>query len=227
MDYPENQNDEDNEDFEDDDEAYNEEEEEEEEELQADEEVDEAEIDAIMHDTPGTTTTEVQEEQEEEQEQANPIQPTVQEEPQVRRSARAAKPVERLEPTMKGQSYLEYCHNLTDQVHPNPIEDTEYTQDKAILIALFMTEMNERCCHRANEFIETYTLAQGIKKFGQRGKDAAFKEMEQLHQRICFRPKLINELTSEERRRAMESLIFLAEKRDGRIKARHCANGST
>jgi hypothetical protein len=30
-----------------------------------------------------------------------------------------------------------------------------------------------------------------------------------------------------EKQRAMESLIFLTEKRDGRVKARACANGST
>ena len=33
-------------------------------------------------------------------------------------------------------------------------------------------------------------------------------------------------MTPEERRKAMESLIFLTEKRDGTIKARQCANGS-
>ena len=31
----------------------------------------------------------------------------------------------------------------------------------------------------------------------------------------------------KERARAMESLLFVVEKRDGRIKARFCMNGST
>ena len=34
-------------------------------------------------------------------------------------------------------------------------------------------------------------------------------------------------MISSERKRAMESLIFLTEKRDGTVKARTCANGST
>jgi hypothetical protein len=34
-------------------------------------------------------------------------------------------------------------------------------------------------------------------------------------------------MTQLERKRAMESLIFLVEKRDGRVKARTCANGNT
>jgi alpha-L-arabinofuranosidase len=36
----------------------------------------------------------------------------------------------------------------------------------------------------------------------------------------------VGELIQQEKRRAMESLIFLVEKNDGRIMARTCANGS-
>jgi hypothetical protein len=37
----------------------------------------------------------------------------------------------------------------------------------------------------------------------------------------------ISTLTEQEKKRAMDSLIFLTEKRDGRVKGRTCANGST
>ena len=33
-------------------------------------------------------------------------------------------------------------------------------------------------------------------------------------------------MTQSEKEKALESLIFLVEKKDGKIKARHCANGS-
>ena len=75
-------------------------------------------------------------------------------------------------------------------------------------------------------FVQTYTLNKGIKKFGDRGYEAAYKEVEQLHKRMVFEPIDVNTLTPQERKRALESLIFLVEKRDGRIKARACANGS-
>jgi hypothetical protein len=48
-----------------------------------------------------------------------------------------------------------------------------------------------------------------------------------LHDPIVFKPIAIKELSTIEKRRAMESLIFLTEKKDGKIKARTCANGST
>jgi Reverse transcriptase (RNA-dependent DNA polymerase) len=51
--------------------------------------------------------------------------------------------------------------------------------------------------------------------------------MKQLHDRAVFKPIDIGTLTQQEKKRAMDSLIFLTEKRDGRIKARTCANGST
>jgi hypothetical protein len=44
---------------------------------------------------------------------------------------------------------------------------------------------------------------------------------------MVFEPINIENLTSLERKRAMESLIFLTEKRNGDVKGRTCANGST
>ena len=71
-------------------------------------------------------------------------------------------------------------------------------------------------------------MKQGIKQFGSKGVAAAHKELKQLHDRVAFEPIHINEMTTLERKRAMESLIFLNEKRDGEtVKARMCANGST
>ena len=78
-----------------------------------------------------------------------------------------------------------------------------------------------------SQHIVTYSLQKGIKKFGQRGRDSAFKEMKQMKDRDCFEPIHKSSLNETERKRVMESLIFLTEKKSGEIKARHCANGST
>ena len=75
-------------------------------------------------------------------------------------------------------------------------------------------------------FLVTYNLKRGIEKFGRKGFDAAKGEMQQLHDRDCWQPIKLQSMTKDERRKALESLIFLVEKKDGRIKARHCANGS-
>jgi hypothetical protein len=51
--------------------------------------------------------------------------------------------------------------------------------------------------------------------------------MKQIHDRVVFEPISIEEMTKLERKRAMESLVFLTEKRDETVKVRVCANGSS
>ena len=59
------------------------------------------------------------------------------------------------------------------------------------------------------QFIETFGLKKGLKRFGKNGYDAAMKEMQQLYKRVVFKPINVSELTQQEKKRAMESLIFL------------------
>jgi hypothetical protein len=54
------------------------------------------------------------------------------------------------------------------------IESTHYTEEYAKIIATTMTNMNYI-------FAQTYSLARGIKVFGDRGLKAAYNEMKQLH----------------------------------------------
>ena len=67
----------------------------------------------------------------------------------------------------------------------------------------------------------------GIKKFGESGRNAALDEMKQIHDRVVFCPIRIDNMSETERNHAMESLMFLVQKKFGHIKARTCANGST
>ena len=68
-------------------------------------------------------------------------------------------------------------------------------------------------------------LERGLKKFGNEGEKATYKEMEQLHKRTCFTPISIKELSKEEKKKAQRALCFLTQKNDGRIKARTVYNG--
>jgi hypothetical protein len=52
------------------------------------------------------------------------------------------------------------------------------------------------------------------------------KELTQFHTMSCFKPRDARTLTRDDRRNALASLMFLTEKRSGKIKARACANGS-
>ena len=68
-------------------------------------------------------------------------------------------------------------------------------------------------------------LKKGLLKFGDKGKAASVKELDQLHRRNCFTPLMVSELSQTERKKAMEALMFLSEKRDGTVKGRMVYNG--
>jgi len=71
-----------------------------------------------------------------------------------------------------------------------------------------------------------YQLEAGIKRFSERGETAVTKELDQFNTYKVFEPKHVNDLSEEDRKKALSSLIFLKEKKSGAIKARSCANGS-
>ena len=77
-------------------------------------------------------------------------------------------------------------------------------------IALITEQMSER---------------KGLKTFGKDGADAIKKELEQLIYRKVMHGKRSCELTREQKRAALRYLMFLKQKRCGRIKGRGCADG--
>ncbi|CAJ1970333.1 unnamed protein product [Cylindrotheca closterium] len=61
-------------------------------------------------------------------------------------------------------------------------------------------------------FIQQYYINQGLKKFGDDGKDAVDKELRQLLLRDCFTPKFVKEMTASEQKKAQSAMMLLAEK---------------
>lgn len=72
-----------------------------------------------------------------------------------------------------------------------------------------------------------YTLKAGRGELGEKGNNAAVSELTQLHVMDTWRLEDPVKLSRTERVRALLSLIFLEEKRDGKVKGRTCANGAS
>ena len=70
-----------------------------------------------------------------------------------------------------------------------------------------------------------YTLKRGLKEFGLKGIAALSKEMEQLHIHDVGKPVDADSLSHEQKKRTLRYLMFMKEKRCGKIKARGCADG--
>jgi hypothetical protein len=117
------------------------------------------------------------------------------------------------------------------QMNQTGMVEMEYDlQGAKMFVMLIMYLRDKRVVERQevhSQHVITYSLNRGVNKFGSRAEAAAMKEIQQMIDRECFDPIHHNGLNDVERRRAMESVIFLSEKKDGSIKAQHCTNGST
>ena len=61
--------------------------------------------------------------------------------------------------------------------------------------------------------------------FKEKGHAAAMKELDQLHKRMYFTPVDINDLTTSEKKKAMEAMMLLTEKKDKTVKGQMVYNG--
>ena len=78
---------------------------------------------------------------------------------------------------------------------------------------------------RSNSFAQQYILQKGLKIFKERGQKAATKEVKQLHDHACWEPIDISTMTQSEKRKVVEAMLLLTEKRDGTVKGRAVHNG--
>jgi hypothetical protein len=65
----------------------------------------------------------------------------------------------------------------------------------------------------------------GLKQFGQKGATAIMQELGQLIVMDIIKGCFANQLTKQQKQKALRYLMFLKEKRCGRIKERGCAEG--
>ena len=72
---------------------------------------------------------------------------------------------------------------------------------------------------------EQMSLKKGLKAFGKSGADAVVEELWQLDYMQVIVPKHRNDLSTDDRHKALNYLMYLKQERCGRIKARGCANG--
>ena len=94
-------------------------------------------------------------------------------------------------------------------------------------MAQFIIEMNNKagCNEQEWSFAQQHLLHKGLKLFGENGIKATHKEVKQLHNRSCWKPISVADMTSLEQKRVQIALTYLTEKRDGIIKARTVFNG--
>ena len=91
--------------------------------------------------------------------------------------------------------------------------------------ALLQTITKLKPEHMITLITEQMTAQKGIKLFGERGEKAIMVELEQLLYRKVMEGRHANTLTWAQKKAALKYLMFLKEKRCGKIKGRGCADG--
>ena len=150
-------------------------------------------------------------------------------EKKLRRSTRTRKVVDQINFNIHGilktkkkvtfmNQDVESKHNLYTQSSPNPHADVEYARDRALLIAKAIVDFYHKGTTNTWSFGQQQILQKGLEMFKEKGHAAAMKEFDRLHKRMCFTPLDINDLTTSEKKKAMESMMLLTEEKDKTVK---------
>ena len=115
----------------------------------------------------------------------------------------------------KYKDFHQFLMNQQNNKNPN-IQIKEYDSEEAKIMLIFMQHQNSKTRNAKITGVcnsQTYNLRRGILIYGNKGKEAVNKELSQLHNRGVFKPIHLSELIQAEKHKAMNSLIFLTEKR--------------
>ena len=99
------------------------------------------------------------------------------------------------------------------------LNDVEHDQDSELFT------QSEDNMDVMKYLLTQYNLKEGLRYFGEKGVAAAEGELTQLHVMDTWVPEDPAMLSRAEKVRALSSLMFLKEKRSGKVKVRACVNG--
>jgi hypothetical protein len=130
----------------------------------------------------------------------------------VRRSTRERKQVMNWQPAMKGKKYVFAALELAaNELGGFFYQEEDYQYNDDVLIA----------------FMQQLSCKSALNKWGSDAEQAGIKEASQLHWRDTFVPKHYSDLQDDQKKKVLESHMFVVKKRDGKTKARMVAGGNT
>ena len=137
------------------------------------------------------------------------------------RNARNRKQPEKYVPSMQGNKYQVALAQMTSSLGAS---------DTSMAYAQMSVKLMNTGTHRRSDVVgmvmAQVSLKAAIKKWGKEAVDSVGKEMKQLHWRNSFKPMHWKSLTADQRKKVLESHIFVERKRDGTLKARQVAGGN-
>ena len=130
--------------------------------------------------------------------------------------------------TYAGRTRAQSRANATTNVTMDTNTTTEFERDlfrRRVAGIQLPPEYEDQLATLKHTVLTQYTLKKGLQVFGPKGTEAVFAEMKQLHDRNVCEPVHATSLSCEQKNKALGYLMFLKQKRCGRIKGRGCADG--
>ena len=124
----------------------------------------------------------------------------------------------------RAQSRANATTNVTTDINTTTEFERELFRRRVAGIQL-PPEYEDQLATLKHTVLTQYTLKKGLQVFGPKGTEAVFAEMKQLHDRNVCEPVHATSLSCEQKHKALGYLMFLKQKRCGRIKGRGCADG--
>lgn len=131
---------------------------------------------------------------------------------------------------VKPRGHLEYDPDFSNTRYDSSNVNIGTDLSDSEILGMVFIQIIEKCMQdpttdmKGLGFIQ-YFLHEGLKRFGKVGDEAALNELKQLHQRDCFKPKYVEELSELQKKNALDTIVLIEEKRDGRVKGRAVADG--
>lgn len=75
--------------------------------------------------------------------------------------------------------------------------------------------------------LTNYSVKRAMKELGGEGIASMLKEMRQIHEKAVMHPVHYRDLSKSQLKKKIRSLMFTKLNRDGTVKSRFCADGST
>jgi hypothetical protein len=138
------------------------------------------------------------------------------------RSQHACAKPQQLVPSFTGTKSCQSTAAVNTKCHPV----TATTNAKVHLVHPEEQEDQNHILVLAHHVMTQHSMKAGMKCFKERGKQAASKELCQLHFQDTFEPVDPQDLTSEECQEVLESHMFLKQKQDETVEGRAVAGGN-
>ncbi len=137
------------------------------------------------------------------------------------RNAGIRNPSKQYAPSMQGNKYQVALAQITTS-----LRTSETSMAFAQISVKLMSKGIHRCADIVGMVMAQVLLKAALKKWGREAEESVGKEMKQLHWQNSFKPVHWKSLTAEQRKKVLDSHIFVERKRYGSLKARQVAGGN-